>query len=747
MAASPQSLRRKLLTAGFLLTTAPLLVVAAVVYQQNRRTTSATEQISIGLTHENLRNVVRSVHALTESHQKVAEQRTRHAIKVAQRLIEETGTPNLREPSQSRKARNQLTGEVTRINLPTLALGDTLLHPSSDPSAKVPIVDTVRSLLGVTCTIFQRMNGTGDMLRVATNVFDSNGARAIGTYVPRHGPDGRPTPVINTVMRDKTFVGPAFVVNEWYISAYHPLYDKSGKLIGMVYVGVPQRGLVDLRRAILNIAIGKSGYVFVLDRHGRYVISKAAARDGEDIANRKDSLGAGIRGLIGKAITLREGQVAQHTYLWTNDPTRTARQKVSFLMHFRPWGWIIGAGTYLDEMMEAPQRVADIGARSGWVLLSVLLVALAVTLLTWLAIAGDIAKPITNANEKLSQTVAALQDRTTEILTLNQLGDLLQACDTEQETYGVVARACERLFASDVGFLALLDSAQQTLRVVERWGDPAPTHTEFPQHACWAMRRGKTHIVANLELDTQCDHVSADGRAHYVCAPMSAQGQVLGTLFVRLGTSHSDGSSPSTPTSELATHRASQMNSILERYAPCLTNIRLRETLRVQSVHDPLTGLYNRRHMEEFLAREGSRAERHKTTVGVVMIDLDHFKSFNDQYGHEAGDIALRELGSYLRSAARGEDIACRYGGEEFALIMPGIDLESALRRAEEIRSGIEGDLRANYQGHPLRMTASLGVAIYPHHGSSVQQTLHAADVALYRAKQHGRNCVVVADV
>jgi diguanylate cyclase (GGDEF)-like protein len=125
---------------------------------------------------------------------------------------------------------------------------------------------------------------------------------------------------------------------------------------------------------------------------------------------------------------------------------------------------------------------------------------------------------------------------------------------------------------------------------------------------------------------------------------------------------------------------------VVRHYALFIINLRLRQTLKREAIRDPLTGLYNRRHMEASLEREAYRAERLHTPVGLVMLDVDHFKLFNDTYGHEAGDIVLRELGNLLRSSIRGEDIACRYGGEEFLLILPDASLDSVMERAEEIR-------------------------------------------------------------
>ncbi|HOJ39448.1 MAG TPA: GGDEF domain-containing protein, partial [bacterium] len=179
--------------------------------------------------------------------------------------------------------------------------------------------------------------------------------------------------------------------------------------------------------------------------------------------------------------------------------------------------------------------------------------------------------------------------------------------------------------------------------------------------------------------------------------------------------------------------------------ALAIANIKLRESLRMQSIRDILTGLYNRRYLEETMAREILRAARRHSTLGVVMIDIDHFKQFNDLYGHGAGDELLAQLGHFFRTHIRGSDIACRYGGEEFTLVMPDASLRDVVRRAEELRVAVK-DLRVHYQGQLLgSITLSLGIAVYPEHGTTADELIRLADAALYRAKKEGRDRVLVA--
>ena len=176
-----------------------------------------------------------------------------------------------------------------------------------------------------------------------------------------------------------------------------------------------------------------------------------------------------------------------------------------------------------------------------------------------------------------------------------------------------------------------------------------------------------------------------------------------------------------------------------------LSNLKLHETLRSQSIRDPLTGLFNRRFMEESLELEIRRATRNQRPLGVIMIDLDHFKHFNDTFGHEAGDTLLRELGSFLQGNIRAEDIACRYGGEEFTLILPEGTAEVTQQRANFLREAVKR-MDVTHRGRPLgRITISMGVSIFPEHGRTRDALLEAADEALYRSKDQGRDRVTIA--
>jgi diguanylate cyclase (GGDEF)-like protein len=177
-----------------------------------------------------------------------------------------------------------------------------------------------------------------------------------------------------------------------------------------------------------------------------------------------------------------------------------------------------------------------------------------------------------------------------------------------------------------------------------------------------------------------------------------------------------------------------------------MARLNARESLHMQAIHDPLTGLYNRRYMEDALERMQAHAEKNRGTFGVVAIDIDRFKPVNDTFGHVAGDALLKAIASLLTSLVRGEDTVCRFGGEEFVILMPTISLDAAVQRAERIRTRLS-ELRVEHEGRALPpITASLGVAGFPDHGPRWTSVLEEADAALYQAKQSGRNSVAVAN-
>jgi len=346
-------------------------------------------------------------------------------------------------------------------------------------------------------------------------------------------------------------------------------------------------------------------------------------------------------------------------------------------------------------------------------------------------------------NTKLAASLAELRERNQEVTFLSQMSSFLQTCASSQEACTAIARFGPQLFPHEAGTIFMFHASRNYLELAAAWGG-ADTHEDMFQPAdCWALRRGRLHAVSAQDHAIVCSHVARHGKKPepYICAPMMAQGETLGLLYL---TARPDAGNV---TGELSEAKQQLATAVAEQIALALSNLKLRETLRQQSVRDPLTGLYNRRFLEETLDRELARLERKNLPLSLIMIDVDHFKTFNDTFGHEAGDAVLRDLGGILQRHVRGGDIACRYGGEEFTIVLPEASLEIGRQRAEMLREAAR-ELRLVHDGKSLgAVTLSLGVACFPEHGRRRDHLLQVADAALYAAKDGGRNCVVVSSV
>lgn len=337
----------------------------------------------------------------------------------------------------------------------------------------------------------------------------------------------------------------------------------------------------------------------------------------------------------------------------------------------------------------------------------------------------------------------ALRHRTREMTVLNHMSGLLQACHTEEETYSVIGNVGRLLFPLDSGSLWILDAPRTTLKSVTFWGTP-PSIRTIPAEQCQALRQGESVFLEHADAESGCPYIREAGseNGNYLCMLISASGEILGIFSLLLDPRKPDQSE------EAYTRMREAKQSIALRvtthYALSLTNLRLREALRKEAIRDPLTDLYNRRYMEESLKQEVQRAKRMHTPVGIMLFDIDHFKLLNDTHGHKAGDAVLQALSALVRRSIRGGDIACRYGGEEFLVILPDANLEITTLRANELLAHIRA-LTVTYQDKILQITASIGVSVLIDYTADIQEVIKAADMALYQAKTGGRNQVVAA--
>jgi diguanylate cyclase (GGDEF)-like protein len=345
---------------------------------------------------------------------------------------------------------------------------------------------------------------------------------------------------------------------------------------------------------------------------------------------------------------------------------------------------------------------------------------------------------ISDRTSELAKANRELEVDRQQITLLSRMSELLQTCVDSGEACEVIRQYGRQIFPTDSGALWIISESRNIVEAVGYWGDP-PKERVFSPQDCWALRQGRAHIVESAS-GMACGHLGSDVQFPSLCIPLIAQSEALGLLHVE-GQSQPQESTKAMPTG--STERLA--TAMAEQIAVALANLKLRERLRNQSIRDPLTALFNRRYLEETLERELRRSVRHSRPLTVVMLDLDHFKTFNDSFGHAAGDAVLQAAGELLQSFLRKEDIACRYGGEEFAIVLPEAPLEFVMQRAEELRRAFK-TLRTQFKDQSLGVvTISAGVASYPEHGSSGADLLRAADSALYQAKERGRDQVVVS--
>ncbi|WP_370309436.1 GGDEF domain-containing protein [Sinimarinibacterium flocculans] len=333
-----------------------------------------------------------------------------------------------------------------------------------------------------------------------------------------------------------------------------------------------------------------------------------------------------------------------------------------------------------------------------------------------------------SANRRLTESLTLLRRRTRELDTLSHLGTLLQKCVNADELAAMAARAAGDLSIGAGGAVYLNEAGATHWRAAARWGDAEGECGDFDPEQCAVL---KGEALACVSCAPAGERSPVTGRS--ICVPLRAKSETLGVLQFRGVPAPDDG------------HARMLMQTLAGRVALALSNLRLRENLLELSMRDPLTGLFNRRHLDSALPIQERRARANGTSLGVIAFDLDCFKELNDTYGHDAGDTALQEFAQILRDTSRADDIACRSGGEEFVVVLPGTTVEGALRRAERVREALAG---SGLQHGTIRLpaiTVSAGVAAYPDHGSNLAEVLRAADQALYRAKDSGRNRSVLA--
>ncbi len=345
-------------------------------------------------------------------------------------------------------------------------------------------------------------------------------------------------------------------------------------------------------------------------------------------------------------------------------------------------------------------------------------------------------RQISIANDQLAATIKELEQRGREAALLKEARDELQLCVTLQEAEECTVRHFQELVPGSRGAILLTNDSRSLTESAATWNHPDSLLDAFDVDACCGLRAGRPRWRKPGQSELHCSHFLGTPPENYLCIPLVAQGETLGFVYLEF---------PTNEIASVAEKRISLVEEMVELSSMAFASLNLHAKLASQSIRDGLTGLFNRHFMEVAFERELHRALRRHAQLAVMMLDVDHFKSFNDTFGHEAGDIVLRSVAQSFQQSVRSEDIVCRYGGEEFIIILPEISEKLALERADTIRRNIHG-LRMKLNGETqLSVTVSIGVAMYPTPARDAANLVRLADQALYEAKRAGRDRVYLA--
>jgi len=322
-----------------------------------------------------------------------------------------------------------------------------------------------------------------------------------------------------------------------------------------------------------------------------------------------------------------------------------------------------------------------------------------------------------------------------EVKLLGELNEWLQSSRSLDELFEMVVKFMRHMLPECAGSIYVYSNSRDVLDGVSSWNGGKVKRHIHPE-SCWGLRRGRTYTYGTSEVDFVCEHAEPHDETPYFCFPVLAHGETVGLMHLKKREGVSD-------ESFLAVRKLAQMCA--EQISMAIANVRMRDQLQEQSIRDPLTGLFNRRHMVDRLRHLVDLSGEQTRRVHVIYLDLDHFKRFTDTHGHDAGDYVLRAVGEVLDASCSDDDVACRMGGEEFLLIWPYEKDADLTQRVDALCQKISG-LSLNYQNKPLpKITASVGVASAPEHGPLPQDLLRTADEAMYEAKNNGRDQVVYA--
>ncbi|MFP4459804.1 MAG: Cache 3/Cache 2 fusion domain-containing protein [Candidatus Zixiibacteriota bacterium] len=347
-----KSIGKKLSIQNTFMILIPVLIIAGMLLlQRDKVQKEVNAQIDTDA-KEHLEQIALDTKGLASTTNAVLIEDIKKNLNVARKELYTLGNPGFSNELSKWQVMNQFTQESRTVSIPKMQIGRTKLEKNPAFDRKTPVVDEVSELVGGTCTIFQKMNDKGDMLRIATNVEKTDGERAIGTYIPAKNPDGTANEVVNTLLSGETYTGRAYVVNDWYLTKYEPIKNSSDEVIGALYYGKKIEAVDDLRKTVINTKVGETGYVAVINSDGLYQISDGGKRDGENVWDTKDHEGTYIIQEIIERAKEANGEIVYYRYPWKNSEDEELRYKTAALTYYEPWDWVISAGSWEDEFQE-----------------------------------------------------------------------------------------------------------------------------------------------------------------------------------------------------------------------------------------------------------------------------------------------------------------------------------------------------------------------------------------------------------
>lgn len=468
------SVRNKLLALAVLPVLVTIMIILAITFTQKDHVQASVAQEIDQLVRIEAKKATEDVYLMLRAMQESLEQSMNFGLVTARDVYNRQGKTEFdTADTVSWAAVNQYTKKTTQSDLPKMMVGGEWLGKNTGFDNTTPVVDEIMRLTGATCTIFQRMNDEGDMLRVATNVKKLDGTRAIGTYIPRTNPDGNENPVIGAIMRGETFRGRAFVVNAWYVTAYEPIWSADRQeVVGVLYVGIKQENVESLRAGIMGMTVGKSGGVTILGAkgrdEGRYVLSRNTALEGKSILDERDAEN-NIYGqtIIDKALSLSNTSDSDIPVEFMAYPVNgedgSLRQKVLAVSYYEPWDWVIVSDFFADDFKASQQRVTDLlDTMSRWiVIIALIMIILSVTV--GILIASGIVRPLRKVVNLAVQIAQGDFSQRLKLTQKDELGKLGAAMDSMSDNLEETAELSDAIAKGDLSVEVKVRSEEDRL--------------------------------------------------------------------------------------------------------------------------------------------------------------------------------------------------------------------------------------------------------------------------------------------